>query len=151
MTRCKRLVKKSIIQLIILTDKSKLLSLFTRILSLNKLKHYGIRGLALDWIKDYLNDRKQYVDYNNVSSEYLPVKYGVPQESILGPLLFLLYMNITYSSDLLKFILFAVDTSVFYSSNSISDVFGTINYELSKVFKWLVTNKLSVNVKKLII
>ena len=52
---------------------------------------------------------------------------------------------------LLKFILFADDTSVFYSSKFISNVFRTLNYELSKVFKWLVTNKLSVNVKKLII
>lgn len=114
---------------------------------LNKLNHYGIRGLALDWIKNYLNDRKQYVDYKDISSEYQTVKCGVPQGSILGPLLFLLYINdITYSSDLLKFILFADDTSVFYSSKSISDVFGTLKYELAKVSKWLIANKLSIQI-----
>ena len=104
---------------------------------------------AHDWIKNYLENRKQYVQYKNVSSDLNTVKCGVPQGSILGPLLFLLYVNdIVYSSETLKFILYADDTSVFYSNKNPSLAFNTLNIELEKITKWLVANKLSINVKK---
>ena len=116
---------------------------------MTKLEHYGIRGIAHDWIKNYLENRKQYVQYKNVSSDLNTVKCGVPQGSILGPLLFLLYVNdIVYSSETLKFILYADDTSVFYSKKNPSLAFNTLNIELEKITKWLVANKLSINVKK---
>ena len=59
-----------------------------------KLEFYGIRGIALDWIRNYLSDRSQYVEYNNDTSEMKTVTCGVPQGSILGPLLFLLYVKL---------------------------------------------------------
>ena len=78
---------------------------------LSKLYCYGIRGLALEWIKSYLFNRRQYVCYNNSNSEFKEIKCGVPQGSILGPLLFILYINdMCDVSKLLHIILFADDT-----------------------------------------
>ena len=74
-----------------------------------------MRGLTLQLLMNYLSNRKQYVVYNNVASELNDIVCGVPQGSILGPLLFILYMNdIANSSNILHFILFADDTNLFY-------------------------------------
>jgi len=116
---------------------------------LAKLEHYGVRGLALQWFKSYLSDRKQYVIINGVSSELKNVSFGVPQGSILGPLLFILYINdVSSCSELLSFILFADDTNLFFSSADISHLFSTVNLELSRVYCWFSANKLSLNAKK---
>ena len=73
----------------------------------------GIRGVALDWVKNYLCDRLQYVQYNDCASKSKLIQCGVPQGSILGPLLFLLYTNdISHVSNVLDLILFADDTKV---------------------------------------
>ena len=116
---------------------------------LSKLNHYGIRGNTLDWLKSYLTDRKQCVSIGNTNSSTLPIDIGVPQGSVLGPLLFLLYINdINSSSDILKFQLFADDTCIFFSHKNISIIENTLNSELNKVHNWLVANKLSLNVAK---
>ena len=81
---------------------------------LNKLYAYGIRDNIYDWFKSYLTDRKQFVGYNDSKSDIKHVSHGVPQGSILGPILFILYINdFSRASDLLFSILFAYDTSVF--------------------------------------
>ena len=86
---------------------------------LHKLNHYGIRGNALNLIESYLKDRDQCVQVNNATSDFELIKHGVPQGSILGPLLFLLYINdITESSDKLDFYLFADDTTIFLSDTN---------------------------------
>ena len=83
---------------------------------LSKLQCYGIRGLALDWIKSYLANLSQYVCYNNSNSQLNNIKCGVPQGSILGPILFILYINdMCEVSKLLNIILFADDTSIFFT------------------------------------
>ena len=80
---------------------------------LDKLQYYGIRGTALKWFQSYLNDRMQCTEIGNTQSDLKYVKCGVPQGSILGPLLFLLYINdIVLSSNTFKFTLFADDTSL---------------------------------------
>ena len=81
---------------------------------LRKLENYGIRGLALNWFNSYLKNRMQLVNINGIHSNRLEIKCGVPQDSVLGPLLFLIYINDIYmTSTVLKFHLFADDTSIF--------------------------------------
>ena len=116
---------------------------------LEKLNFYGIRGIALKWISSYLENRSQYVCYNNVNSYKKVVTCGIPQGSILGPILFTLYINdLPNASKLLKFVLFADDTNIFYSHFSEKQLKATVNLELEKVNSWFKLNKLSLNVSK---
>ena len=116
---------------------------------LSKLKLYGIRGSTHSWFKSYLSNRKQYVEYNNFKSDTKTITHGVPQGSILGPLLFIIYMNdFSRSSDLLFSILFADDTSVFIEGKNFENISKILNTELEKVNMWLKANKLTINTKK---
>ena len=102
-----------------------------------KLEHYGFRGIVLEWSKNYLSNRKQYVSYNLCDSELKDIICGVPQGAILGPLLFILYVNdITNTSDVLEFILFADDTTILYSHPNIENQINRINEELKEVSNW---------------
>ena len=83
---------------------------------INKLQCYGVGCSACNWFVSYLQNRKQYVVYNKTESDYKEISCGVPQGSILGPLLFILYIHdIEHVSDIIKPILFADDTSLFHS------------------------------------
>ena len=102
----------------------------------------------MPWFNSYLSNRYQYVNYNNNSSDMKLITCGVPQGSILGPLLFLLNINDIASVANLLSILFADDTTLFYSSKSLQERATVVNNELRKLIEWLNANRLSQNIDK---
>ena len=116
---------------------------------LAKLENYGVRGVINYWFRSYLTDPKQNTEVNNVVSETETTLWGVPQGSVLGPLLFLLYIYDIYkSSSLFSFYLFADDTSIILSNNNLKELESLVNRELGNVNKWLKANEVSLNIKK---
>ena len=115
---------------------------------LQKLKFYGITNSSLDWFTSYLENRTQYVEFNNCSSKNTYLSTGVPQGSILGPLLYIIYVNdIQNASKYFNAILYADDTSLI-NSPGLSLNSSIINRELDNIYNWFSTNKLSLNSSK---
>ena len=116
---------------------------------LDKLYRYGIRGIVLEWFSSYLKGRSQVTQIGEHASPKELNPCGVPQGSVLGPLLFLIYINdIHQSSDKLNFFLFADDTTLLFAHKNLKVLEQVINSELTKVSEWLIANKLSLNIKK---
>ena len=137
------------VSLAIFMDLSKAFDTLDHHILLKKLNNYGIEGPALDWFSSYLKGRQQYVELDGVSSSFSQLSTGVPQGSILGPLLFLIYMNdIPNASTFFKYVLYADDTTLFSTINISAGATHEINNHISKVYDWLTVNKLSLNVKK---
>ena len=118
-------------------DLSKAFDTVNHKILLSKLSHYGIRGVALEWFKSYLHKRIQIVKLGGVSDQQ-DIVYGAPQGSILGPVLFLLYVNDLLSvSNVLYSIMFADDTSVFIHGKNINELENIMNAEIKRIVTWL--------------
>ena len=115
----------------------------------SKLSAYGVNGTSLDWFKSYLFQRKQFVEYNGAKSDMDVIRCGVPQGSILGPLLFLIYINdLADVSNLLFALMFADDSNMFLTGKDPEALISLMNEEMIKMVDWLNLNKLSLNLKK---
>ena len=132
-------------------DLSKAFDSLSHTILITKLKHYGICDVALKLMKSYLENRKQYVQFDTCTSDMKSIRNGVPQGSILGPLLFLIYINdFPNSSKLFNFLMYADDTTLFCCLEDITSDNKelVLNNELQCVHSWLKANRLSLNVKK---
>lgn len=135
----------------IFLDLSKAFDTLEHRVLLEKLKFYGIHNTPLRLLENYLSkNRFQYVNYHGHHSSLLPLSIGVPQGSILGPLLFIIYMNdINHASKLFHFILYADDTSLLSTSTLCKDISNIdVNQEFNKICSWLKENRLSLNIDK---
>ena len=114
-----------------------------------KLEHYGIRGMPLQFFQSYLSNRKQYVFCNNTPSYNTTNGYGVPQGSVLGPLLFIVYVNdIMNAVNDSKIRLFADDTALFIQGKDIQIIFNRMKKCLVKLMEWFTCNRLTLNLTK---
>lgn len=129
-------------------DLSKAFDTINYDILLNKLQNLGVRGIPNLWFRNYLSDRKQYLDIYNLKSTTEQLNCGVPQGSILGPLLFLVYVNDIHNGTNLNVLSFADDTTVSASSDNIPLLYQTMNSELEKLNTWFMSNRLCLNVKK---
>ena len=138
--------------ILILLDLSAAFDTINHSILLTRLQHIGITGTALSWFKSYLSDRHQYISINNCKSSTAPVTHGVPQGSVLGPLLFILYilpLGQVLRRHGLRFHCYADDTQLYLSSKTISpNTHSTLTTCLSDIKSWMQLNFLKLNCNK---
>lgn len=135
--------------LAVFIDFSKAFDSINHQILIKKLELYGLKGLVLNWFRSYLSKRQQSVKINSTNSNFKYLDSGVPQGSILGPILFNLYINdIVFSSHDLHFVIYADDTTVYNSSDNINDLFSNMSKNLDRLNEWATANQLLINTKK---
>ena len=133
----------------VLLDVSKAFDTVCHEILLSKLEHLGIRSKCLSWFCSYLTNRKQFVELMGERSDTVEMDFGVPQGSVLGPLLFIIYINdMCFSSEVLKFVHYADDSTVFAAHYNVDELFNILDRELEFVDRWLSANRLSINIGK---
>lgn len=130
-------------------DLSKAFDSLNHKILLDKLEHYGIRGVPLQLFRSYISNRSQIVFCNSSYSDCKIIHKGVPQGSILGPILFTIYVNdIINCSRTLHFTIYADDTNLLLADNNLNTLHYNINLELESVRIWIISNKLKLNTSK---
>ena len=133
----------------IFVDLQKAFDTVNHEILIDKLNYYGIRGTANTWFKSYLSNRKQFVSINGFNSDTMNITHGVPQGSVLGPLLFLLYINdLHISIKHSKVYHFADDTNLLHTNESLKKTKKYLNLDLRYLHNWLLANKISLNCSK---
>lgn len=133
----------------ILLDISKAFDTIDHSILLTKLSYYGVKNQALSWLKNYLTNRQQYISYASTTSSHSSITSGIPQGSVLGPLLYSIYVN-----DLQKCITrcqvlqFADDTTIYCTGSNLTSMADDINFDLDKLFHYFTSNKLALSSAK---
>ena len=147
--RISKALNRKQIALLLLIDFSKAFDMVDHGILLNKLEHYGIRGHHLSWFRTYLKNRQQYVHINQHNSEQLTLKYSVPQGSILGPLLFIIYINdLPLVSKLAIYVFYADDANIIITADNITELAHKVNIVLHLINGWVSFNGLKLNLAK---
>ena len=139
---------KSLSTCAIFLDLAKAFDSVSHNILLQKLQRYGIRGNVYNFFQSYLSSRSQFVKINDAESSLMNIEFGVPQGSILGPLLFLIYINDLPEATNFFIKLFADDTFLCSQNQNLLCLENEVNLELHKVFIWLASNKLTLNIGK---
>jgi hypothetical protein len=142
-------IDSSRVNLGVFIDLTKAFDTVDHAILVNKLNYYGIRGTSCELIKNYLQNREQYVTLDTINSSTRNIGIGVPQGSTLGPLLFLIYINDLHNCLQNGHVTqFADDTVLTFSHKNLRELELETNHDLKRLSKWLIANKLTLNAKK---